>query len=85
MVRRKLCLELDSAVHKVPKSSFVHNFVDHRVFLAGQKAIRPYWRNYFESTDVLIYVIDSADRRRIEETCVQPLSSSWSNPMDSSY
>jgi hypothetical protein len=25
-------------------------------------------RNYFESTDGLIYVIDSADRRRIEES-----------------
>ena len=34
----------------------------------GQKSIRPYWRNYFESTDVLIYVIDSSDRRRLEET-----------------
>ncbi len=36
--------------------------------IGGQKAIRPYWRNYFESTDVLIYVIDSADARRLEET-----------------
>ncbi|KAJ3156570.1 ADP-ribosylation factor protein 3 [Geranomyces variabilis] len=36
--------------------------------IGGQKTIRPYWRNYFESTDVLIYVIDSADRRRLEET-----------------
>ena len=29
---------------------------------------RPYWRNYFENTDVLIYVIDSADTKRFEET-----------------
>ena len=29
---------------------------------------RPYWRNYFENTDVLIYVIDSADVKRLEET-----------------
>jgi len=35
--------------------------------IGGQKAIRPYWRNYFENTDVLIYVIDSADRARLEE------------------
>ncbi|KAI9099346.1 ARL3 protein, partial [Phlyctochytrium arcticum] len=33
----------------------------------GQQSIRPYWRNYFESTDVLIYIIDSADKRRLEE------------------
>lgn len=36
--------------------------------IGGQKKIRPYWRNYFENTDVLIYVIDSADRKRLEET-----------------
>jgi len=39
--------------------------------IGGQKAIRPYWRNYFDNTDALIYVIDSADRRRIEETGVE--------------
>ncbi len=37
----------------------------------GQKSIRPYWRNYFDQTDALIYVIDSADRRRMEETGVE--------------
>ncbi|KAI9363948.1 ADP-ribosylation factor-like protein 3 [Zopfochytrium polystomum] len=36
--------------------------------IGGQEAIRAYWRNYFDSTDVLIYVIDSSDRRRLEET-----------------
>lgn len=35
--------------------------------IGGQKSIRPYWRNYFENTDVLIYVIDSADRARLDE------------------
>jgi len=39
--------------------------------IGGQKAIRPYWRNYFENTDVLIYVIDSADRARLEEAGLQ--------------
>lgn len=36
--------------------------------IGGQRKIRPYWRNYFENTDVLVYVIDSADRRRFDET-----------------
>uniref|UniRef100_A0A493SXN7 ADP-ribosylation factor-like protein 3 n=1 Tax=Anas platyrhynchos platyrhynchos TaxID=8840 RepID=A0A493SXN7_ANAPP len=36
--------------------------------IGGQRRIRPYWRNYFENTDILIYVIDSADRKRFEET-----------------
>ncbi|GBM86820.1 ADP-ribosylation factor-like protein 3 [Parasteatoda tepidariorum] len=39
--------------------------------IGGQRKIRPYWRNYFENTDVLIYVIDSADRKRFEETGVE--------------
>jgi len=36
--------------------------------IGGQRKIRPYWRNYFENTDILIYVIDSADPKRFEET-----------------
>ncbi|KAL0965463.1 hypothetical protein UPYG_G00281560 [Umbra pygmaea] len=36
--------------------------------IGGQRKIRPYWRNYFENTDILIYVIDSSDRKRFEET-----------------
>lgn len=39
--------------------------------IGGQKSIRPYWRNYFDQTDALVYVIDSADRRRMEETGVE--------------
>ena len=39
--------------------------------IGGQKSIRPYWRNYYDSTDCLIYVIDSADRRRMEETGIE--------------
>ena len=30
--------------------------------IGGQKSIRSYWRNYFESTDGLVFVIDSGDR-----------------------
>ncbi|VDN56316.1 unnamed protein product [Dracunculus medinensis] len=34
--------------------------------IGGQRKIRPYWKNYFENTD--IYVIDSSDRKRFDET-----------------
>ena len=40
---------------------------------------RPYWRNYFDNTDILIYVIDSADQKRFEETG-QELQVNRSNP-----
>ena len=33
--------------------------------VGGQKTLRAYWRNYFEATDGLIWVVDSADRRRL--------------------
>lgn len=35
--------------------------------IGGQKHIRPYWKNYYANTDALIYVVDSADRRRVDE------------------
>eukprot|EP00128_Syssomonas_multiformis_P006146 Colp12_sorted_trinity150504_noHs@2022 len=53
------------------KSVAMDNFKLNVWDIGGQKAIRPYWRNYFENADALIYVIDSADRRRLEETGVE--------------
>ena len=35
--------------------------------VGGQKSIRTYWRNYFEMTDGIIWVVDSVDRWRLEE------------------
>lgn len=35
--------------------------------IGGQREIRPYWRNYYENTDALVYVIDSSDEERVEE------------------
>ena len=36
--------------------------------IGGQAAIRPYWKNYFENTDGLVYVVDSADDARLNES-----------------
>lgn len=35
--------------------------------VGGQKSLRSYWKNYFESTDGLIWVVDSADKRRLDD------------------
>lgn len=51
-------------IKTVQNSGFRLNVWD----IGGQRKIRPYWKNYFENTDVLIYVIDSADRKRFDET-----------------
>jgi len=29
--------------------------------------LREYWGNYFSNTDALVYVIDSADTKRVKE------------------
>ncbi|KAL1521138.1 hypothetical protein AB1Y20_022692 [Prymnesium parvum] len=35
--------------------------------IGGQKHIRPYWKNYYQNTDAIVYMIDSADKRRTDE------------------
>mmetsp|Transcript_44033 Transcript_44033/g.140213 ORF Transcript_44033/g.140213 Transcript_44033/m.140213 type:complete len:185 (+) Transcript_44033:151-705(+) len=35
--------------------------------VGGQKTLRSYWRNYYEQTDGLVWVVDSADVRRLED------------------
>uniref|UniRef100_H3BAE0 ADP-ribosylation factor-like protein 3 n=1 Tax=Latimeria chalumnae TaxID=7897 RepID=H3BAE0_LATCH len=36
--------------------------------IGGQRKLRPYWKKYLENTDLLIYVVDSTDEKRFEET-----------------
>ena len=48
--------------------SVLHSGLQLKVWdIGGQKTIRPYWRNYYENTEALIYVVDAADRKRIYE------------------
>lgn len=67
-------LATEDITHVVPTQGFNIKTVQADGFklnvwdIGGQKKIRPYWRNYFENTDVLIYVVDSADRKRLDET-----------------
>ena len=35
--------------------------------IGGQSFIRPYWKNYFEKTEAIIWVIDSTDVNRFAE------------------
>lgn len=36
--------------------------------IGGQSTLRAFWNNYFESTDVLIWVVDVADVQRLDES-----------------
>jgi ADP-ribosylation factor-like protein 2 len=40
--------------------------------VGGQSTIRAYWRNYFEATDGVVWVVDSTDRERLS-LCKQEL------------
>ncbi|CEQ40555.1 SPOSA6832_02172 [Sporobolomyces salmonicolor] len=35
--------------------------------IGGQTSLRPYWRNYFEHTDAVVWVVDSSDRGRMAD------------------
>ena len=54
--------------------TFVFSFKLNIWDVGGQKSLRSYWRNYFESTDGLIWVVDSADSWRLED-CKKELKS----------
>ncbi|KPP66639.1 ADP-ribosylation factor-like protein 2-like [Scleropages formosus] len=62
-----------------PTLGFNIKTLEHRGFklniwdVGGQKSLRSYWRNYFESTDGLVWVVDSADKLRLED-CRRELS-----------
>lgn len=35
--------------------------------VGGQRSIRAFWRNYFDTTDGLVWVVDSSDTHRLED------------------
>jgi ADP-ribosylation factor-like protein 2 len=39
--------------------------------IGGQQTLRSYWRNYFEETDGLIWVVDSADTVRLNDCRIE--------------
>ncbi|KAJ1448359.1 ADP-ribosylation factor-like protein 2 [Pelagophyceae sp. CCMP2097] len=61
-----LGFDIKTLVHK----SYSLNIWD----VGGQQTIRSYWRNYFEVTDGVVWVVDSADRWRLK-TCRDELHS----------
>mmetsp|Transcript_3836 Transcript_3836/g.5772 ORF Transcript_3836/g.5772 Transcript_3836/m.5772 type:complete len:188 (-) Transcript_3836:24-587(-) len=77
-ILRKFCGEDIDKIE--PTLGFNIKTLEHRSYklnvwdVGGQRTIRAYWRNYFEQTDGLIWVVDSSDRARLE-TCRDELFS----------
>lgn len=39
--------------------------------IGGQESLRSYWKNYFESTDGIIWVVDIADSERLSDCVIE--------------
>lgn len=67
---RKFCGESIDTIE--PTLGFSIKTITHKNYslniwdVGGQRTIRAYWRNYFEQTDGLIWVVDSSDRERLQ-------------------
>ena len=65
-------LQLGEIVTTVPTVGFNVETMDYEGLkfqvwdLGGQTGLRPYWRCYYQDTNAVVYVVDSADRERIE-------------------
>lgn len=66
-------LKLGEIVTTIPTIGFNVETVEYKNIcftvwdVGGQDKIRPLWRHYFQNTQGLIFVVDSADRERIVE------------------
>ncbi|XP_046839881.1 ADP-ribosylation factor 4-like [Xenia sp. Carnegie-2017] len=67
-------LKLGEIVTTIPTIGFNVETVEYKNIsftvwdVGGQDKIRPLWRHYFSNTQGLIYVVDSNDRERINES-----------------
>ncbi|CDJ37606.1 ADP-ribosylation factor domain-containing protein, putative [Eimeria tenella] len=74
-VRRLNGSEVDSVAPTLGFTIYPFSFQGFRLSVwdvGGQRTIRAFWRHYFECTDGLIWVVDSADRDRMK-TCKEEL------------
>ncbi|EDO48360.1 predicted protein [Nematostella vectensis] len=67
-------LKLGEIVTTIPTIGFNVESVEYKNIsftvwdVGGQDKIRPLWRHYFQNTQGLIYVVDSNDRERVNES-----------------
>lgn len=68
-------LKLGEVVTTIPTIGFNVETVEYKNIcftvwdVGGQDKIRPLWRHYFQNTQGLIFVVDSNDRERVQESC----------------
>ncbi|KAK9460017.1 ADP-ribosylation factor family-domain-containing protein [Lipomyces oligophaga] len=60
---REVTPTLGFAISSVPYESYTLNIWD----VGGQLSLRPFWRNYYEKTDALIWVVDATALNRLSD------------------
>merc|ERR1719361_2256790 len=64
-------LKLEEVVTTIPTIGFNVETVKYKKInftvwdVGGQDKIRPLWRHYYQNTDAIIFVVDSADKERV--------------------
>ncbi|XP_001984949.2 ADP-ribosylation factor 1 isoform X2 [Drosophila grimshawi] len=67
-------LKLGGIVTTIPTIGFNVETVEHKNIsftvwdVGGQEKTRPLWRHYLQNTQVLVFVVDSNDRERVDES-----------------
>ena len=65
-------LKLGLTLETIPTMGFVYEKIQHKKFVlnvwdvAGQDTLRPLWRQYFQGTKAVIFVVDSGDEARLD-------------------
>jgi len=67
-------LKLGQVVNTIPTIGFNVETVEYKNFsmtvwdVGGQQKIRALWRHYYQNTPGMIFVVDSSDRKRIDQS-----------------
>lgn len=67
-------LKLGEILHTIPTIGFNVETITYKNInmtiwdVGGQDKIRPLWRHYYQNTQAVIFVVDSADTERLDET-----------------
>ena len=65
-------IKLNLTLETIPTMGFVYEKIEHKKFVlnvwdvAGQDTLRPLWKQYFDGTNAIIFVIDSSDQSRFD-------------------
>ncbi|SCV02166.1 LAMI_0G16468g1_1 [Lachancea mirantina] len=66
-IRSEVTPTIGFRIHTVPFAARNVQLWD----IGGQSTLRPYWDNYFDKTDVLLWVIDATAPRRVDESIAE--------------